>query len=324
MSIKSWCRFVDQKLTAIQLRTIGEKNALLSFLFHTLFEDEAEMQRGQVAPILGITVAQFQEFVEYYHAHGYTFVSPDEILNGLPAGKFVLITFDDGYYNNFRARPILEKFQVPALFFISTGHVMENKAYWWDVAYRETIAQGKTNHDYRNIGNELKALRHDELEARMRERFSDDCLNPVGDLDRPMNPHELIEFASHDLVHIGNHTRDHALLTNYDTDGVQNQISLAQSDLHDMLGKTPDFISYPNGFYTPTIGSIAHDLGLKMGITTVNSKTPVPFRFRGTQHMELGRFMPGPTEPLPQQLFNCRSDVHLVRRVRSLFGKGTY
>ncbi len=317
-------RFLDQKLTAIQLATLGEKNALVSFLFHTLFEDEAEQAKNQVAPLLGLTVQHFRQFIEYFQEHGYTFVAPHEIVSGLPKGKFALITFDDGYYNNFRAVPCLEEYCVPGLFFISTGHVMENRAYWWDVAYRETILQGNTYSDYMAIGRELKAYRHDELESRIQGRFGAQCLQPVGDLDRPMTPDELVRFASHDLVHIGNHTRDHALLTNYDADGVRYQIKRAQTDLHDLLGKTPEFVSYPNGYYSSEIGSIAHDEGLKMGITTVTSKTPVPFRFSGTQPMELGRFMLNSIEPpFPMQLMNCRSDVRLLHRVKNLFGKGT-
>lgn len=50
---------------------------------------------------------------------GYTFVQPNDIYPGLrpePHQKLALITFDDGYYNNTHLIPVLEEFEVPALF----------------------------------------------------------------------------------------------------------------------------------------------------------------------------------------------------------------
>ena len=41
-----------------------------------------------------------------------------------------MLTFDDGYYNNHLALPVLEEFDVPALFFISTNHVKQQKCFW--------------------------------------------------------------------------------------------------------------------------------------------------------------------------------------------------
>lgn len=46
----------------------------------------------------------------------------------------VLITFDDGYENNFTmASPILEEFNVPATFYISSGLMNSTKMFWTDI-----------------------------------------------------------------------------------------------------------------------------------------------------------------------------------------------
>ena len=46
----------------------------------------------------------------------------------------VVITFDDGFRNNYSiAKPILEKYEVPATFYISTGNVSEQKLFWVDL-----------------------------------------------------------------------------------------------------------------------------------------------------------------------------------------------
>ena len=45
----------------------------------------------------------------------------------------VAITFDDGYADNFLlARPLLEKYRLPATFFITTGNIGQQREFWWD------------------------------------------------------------------------------------------------------------------------------------------------------------------------------------------------
>lgn len=43
------------------------------------------------------------------------------------------LTFDDGYGDNYRnAKPLLEKYAVPATFFIATAYINKKKEFWWD------------------------------------------------------------------------------------------------------------------------------------------------------------------------------------------------
>ncbi len=47
--------------------------------------------------------------------------------------KSVVLTFDDGYLDNFTTvRPLLEKFDLPATFFITTGKIGTREEFWWD------------------------------------------------------------------------------------------------------------------------------------------------------------------------------------------------
>src|SRR5260370_33213581 len=85
----------------------------------------------------------FRAFLGHFCQQGYSFVSPGQILGGLqPSGKYILLTFDDGYCNNLRALPVMEEFNAPAVFFISCDHVREGKAFWWDVVFREGRESG--------------------------------------------------------------------------------------------------------------------------------------------------------------------------------------
>ena len=67
----------------------------------------------------------------------YAVCSIPEIIENLKKGKVkkncFALTFDDGYRDNFEnARPLLEKYNIPATFFIPTNNLLNGKAFWWD------------------------------------------------------------------------------------------------------------------------------------------------------------------------------------------------
>src|SRR4051794_40552303 len=171
-SIQSLVRATDGLVARAYLSVFRERRALLSFLFHSLFRDEREIAENLVDPLQRTTVAQFRRFVEYYLEHGYQFIGPADLMAGLdPDRRYALITFDDGYFNNTLALDILEGYKVPAVFFISTDHVRQNKCFWWDVLYRERIAQGTSGRKAYREGIALKTRTTEQIEAELDARF---------------------------------------------------------------------------------------------------------------------------------------------------------
>jgi peptidoglycan/xylan/chitin deacetylase (PgdA/CDA1 family) len=319
-TIQNLVRATDTAAARLYLALFNERNALLSFLFHSLFRDEREIAQNVINPLERTTVDQFRRFVEYYLHHGYRFVSPAEVIAGLdPHGKYALITFDDGYRNNVHALPILEEYRVPAVFFISAEHVRQNKCFWWDVFYRERLAQGASDRQVYRETVELKTLHTEEIERRLVERFGPDALKPRCDIDRPFTPHELRQFAASPYVHLGNHTANHAILTNYSLDEVRDQVRRGQESIREMTGVTPTAIAYPNGAHDDTIVRACADLGIKLGFTVRPHKTPLPFE-NGNGHadlMRLGRFCPHAEAPMESQCRTYRSDFLLYGAFRA-------
>ncbi len=52
-------------------------------------------------------------------------------------GGGIAVTFDDGYVDNLRnAKPLLQKYAIPATVFVSVSHVRDGKPFWWDEVQR--------------------------------------------------------------------------------------------------------------------------------------------------------------------------------------------
>ena len=80
---------LDEQLALAHLAAGPERPALLVFMFHVLFEDEAAMDQHEVDSHQRITVRGFDQFVAYFVAPGYAFVAPADTLRGTgSAGKY--------------------------------------------------------------------------------------------------------------------------------------------------------------------------------------------------------------------------------------------
>jgi peptidoglycan/xylan/chitin deacetylase (PgdA/CDA1 family) len=258
----------DEWLAAACLSLMPDRPGLLIFAFHGLFESAEEIAGNAADPQQAITASMFRGFVEHFVNNGYRFVSAAETATGLdPAAKYAMISFDDGYANNRRALPTMEEFQVPALFSISVNHVRTGKPFWWDVLYREARKRGWEDARLDGVRVSLKRLRTCEIEQRLVAAFGEKAFQTVSVTDRPFTTDELAEFARHPLVEIGNHTRDHAILTNYPVIDACDEIGQAQDWLREIAGKTPQVIAYPNGNVSQPVLRAVQDADISLGLT---------------------------------------------------------
>jgi len=65
------------------------------------------------------------------------------LLDGNLPDRSVVVTFDDGYADNLRnAKPRLERYDVPATVFVSSGYLGHEQEFWWDELDRLLLQPG--------------------------------------------------------------------------------------------------------------------------------------------------------------------------------------
>lgn len=310
--IISLIKIPDSIISKIYLKLFQEKNSLIILVFHSIYKNQAEKTLNYIDPRMGIQIDQFRQIVEYYLDNNYNFISQGDLLNGLRNDKYIMVTFDDGYYNNISILPELNRYKIPAIFFISTNHILKNKCFWWDVLYREKIKRGSSFKTIIKEQNHLKLKTNNEIEAYLIKIFGEKSLQPLSDIDRPFTPDELKTFSKEKYVHIGNHTSDHGILNNYSAHEQKSQILNAQQQIFNMTGSNPIAISYPDGSYSDETIKISNELGIKFGFTVCYKKNYLPIR--NGDYFRLGRFDFGRGIQVVNQCEIFRSDKVLYTK----------
>ena len=125
-------------------RSIVPQRGAIILCYHRIADLPQSPRRLWVSP---------QRFAEQLEVLTRNFVplSLAELAKRLQEGKMpdkaVVITFDDGYADNFwNARPLLKHFGVPATVFVTTGLVGTEREFYWDelerLLLRETVKRG--------------------------------------------------------------------------------------------------------------------------------------------------------------------------------------
>ena len=135
-------------------RLMGEPNRLLVLMYHRVIDDLASDPFA-----LGMCVRQkyFEEQLAWLAAH--THVLPltqavEHLLNNEPLPpNAVAITFDDGLLDNLsNAAPLLERYRLPATFYVITGGLETGHPMWWDRAIAILACTQAHSVDPRSIG----------------------------------------------------------------------------------------------------------------------------------------------------------------------------
>lgn len=198
----------------------------------------------------------------------------------------VLITFDDGYLDNYSiAFPILKSHGAQGVFFLCSDIVGSDYVPWWDhAAYlvksgskrkftigspahlEVNIERDGLHRSIRKVLNFCKKHESSDIDRIIRE-----LKETVGGKELPPNPRRFLawEHAGEMLsggMAIGAHTHTHAMLSKLSEDEQRRELSLSRSIINEKLGISVETLAYPYGIrmaFTKQTERIAEELGFR-------------------------------------------------------------
>jgi peptidoglycan/xylan/chitin deacetylase (PgdA/CDA1 family) len=186
--------------------------------------------------------------------------------NRLPANP-TLITFDDGYADNFsHAFPVLEKYSAPACFFLPTNRLTERRLEWWDhIAYimknaekgcyttsfgGEVLSVDLGQPDGRKTATaELiaRAKKTDKPIDQLFEEFAVARPDPALESSHIMSDEQINRILAEPGFSIGAHSVTHRVLSTLSEAEQLHELSESKKILEDRYDTTIDAFAYPVG-----------------------------------------------------------------------------
>jgi peptidoglycan/xylan/chitin deacetylase (PgdA/CDA1 family) len=235
---------------------------------------------------LCVSPANFEEHLEVLRK--YSCVPLEKMEDGKRKDGHVALTFDDGYADNLHvAIPMLEHFDMPAAFFITTGGLGSDREFWWDELEQLILGEGappeiafaagdlvyswntKTGesigpvHDpqswwpagdsaalrvYRSCHHVLQLMEDADRAAAMQAMAKDSaCVLGGRESHRRLNWDELVQLSRHKLAEIGAHTVTHPKLSACNRARQEFEIRQSKADLEERIGRPVASFAYPYG-----------------------------------------------------------------------------
>ena len=226
----------------------------------------------------------FESFISFI-SEKYNIISLDDYY----AKKFkpntlnIAITFDDGYLNNINyAVPILEKYKIPASFYITTIHKKKN--YLWadflDLAsfysnkkevlfLDQTYTKNKKNEFVCNnvsLKNKAKSLNYENI-VKLYDIFNDEweiiIKNNISDYLQLMNPDHIKKLSQNPLFTIGAHGDTHVNLIKIKSDIAKKEILVSKTKLDEICNTNITEFAFPFGYYNKELAEYCLSIGYK-------------------------------------------------------------
>jgi len=275
------------------------KNGLYCFNYHRIGD-------SSITPfdpnIYSCTATEFKKQLQFIEKHFQVITLAQAIQltqHQLPLNKrYALITFDDGYVDNYDiAYPILVEQQLSAVFFIPTDYIDSPIVPWWDeIAW---MLKNTTKKEFSFAGSGIFNIKGSPLDQVIRKFLTIIKADPRS-MDEKMlelktalaceyqvNPTDASLFVSWQQLKemraggmdIGSHTCSHRILSHIDTANQLQELQESKQILEAGLDCVIDSIAYPVGqsnTFNQAICEMTQQLGYKIGFSFTNAINDLP------------------------------------------------
>jgi peptidoglycan/xylan/chitin deacetylase (PgdA/CDA1 family) len=212
-----------------------------------------------------------------YLSQRYNFISLSDIIDvfysyrpsTLPKYS-LLVTFDDGWKENFQLLNIFREYRLRPVIFLSTHLVDTFRNFWFTICPVEKV----------------EALKEKQSDDRL--KYLKETYDYFPEKEFPVNRQVLnIEeiFQMADYVDFGSHTAYHTILTKCSAEEKEKEIKGSFYRLEQLLNTKVTSFAYPNGDYDDTIIDILKKNGIKVARSIdagLNKRNSDPFRLKVT------------------------------------------
>lgn len=278
--------------------TVATWNGVVVFNYHRI--GQAIVSKFDRA-LFSATEEIFDQQVRFLKAN-YDVIGVDELQTALhdTTTQAALITFDDGYLDNYElAFPILKQHNTTALFFITSGYIDDRFVSWWDevawmlrsttlkaVDVPECLTETLLLHDEQSIEQSIRQVL---LKIKsLPEELVDEFLNHLGNCTETGRcPHEeasplwmtwdMIREMDQNGMGIGGHTVTHPVLANCDTERQLFEVATSKRRIEEELGHAISAFSYPVGqpeSFTHETQAILEEAGYQWGFSFYGGYCP--------------------------------------------------
>lgn len=292
---------VRSGLVRLLSRVTGSQISIV--LYHGVCETASA--QGLYRKMLPVEI--FEEHLKVYKRYG-TAVSLQEAIEG--AGTIrnpIVITFDDGYANNYDlAFPLLQTYSIPATIFLTTGFI-DRKVFlgcdWIDyIAFNSCPREPSFRWRDRLIAVEAGEPRSKEnLCVRLSRYYKSlpypdaqeflDALQTHADREytwhaippglKPLRWDEIRTMRKSGLISIGSHTYSHPILSRCSGEVQEFEVVEAKRRIESELDEECRFFAYPNGMsadYNDVTKSLVAAAGYEVALTAETGYNCPPFK----------------------------------------------
>lgn len=237
-----------------------------------------------------ISQKAFEEQIRYL-SENFNIVHLSEAVAMLDRGDVdqptAVITFDDGYQNNYDfAFPILKKYNAPATIYLVSDQMDGDDTIWfcrlnqalvntansslsWNGMHLHLSTPSGKSAASARIQSSLKGMENSRLleeVATLIERLGGNPNQPIENHSpyRLLSQTEIDEMRDSGLVEFGAHTCSHAILSRLSAEEQAREINGCKTAIENMVGRSCDHFAYPNGStqdHDPVTAQLISDAG---------------------------------------------------------------
>lgn len=274
-------------------------NSVLILTYHQVLPYSSKFKQFDYRNV--VSKEAFYQQIKFLKAH-YDVISLAEAVQLLSEkwqkGNYAVITFDDGYKNNFTyALPVIKDLGVTATFFISTALIDSNDCLWTDwVTYLLLNSSNRTleialpdRNFYFELSNADSRIRASfvlrsflkgstyEVSQHVLEQMKQQTKQNTSPVEADPDRYAFLTWQEVKAMHaagmdIGAHTHNHILLSMISDDEVRLELKTSKEAIEKNLGVQCPHFSYPNGGrndFNERHFSILKELGYHAAVTQI-------------------------------------------------------